>query len=242
MNAAADRRAAWHESFTLPLVFLTVTLLGGLRIDADGGLRFLVPPLMALVLAVMLVAAIYRAGAFVPAALVHDTRSRLENAGGLVVVATMWTAATQVVNTLTPEAGLLAFAVNVAWLVLFTNTLAVRPDRARLLASLLVVFGAAFVVKYVLLGAIYAPEGGATRRVALALLEGVSLGTLAYAPPGPATGYVAFVAVLLFLGGVAALPRVPSRTAGTIVVASAVTGAIVEVSGPSEGTDPYDRR
>ena len=98
-----------------------------------------------------------------------------------------------------------------AWLVLFGNTLAARPDRPRLLASLLVVFGAAFVVKYVLLGAMYAPDGGVTRRVVLALVEGVSLGTLAYQPAGPATGYVAFVTVLLFLGGVAALPRETRR-------------------------------
>ena len=80
------------------------------------------------------------------------------------------------------------------------------------------VFGAAFVVKYVLLGAVYAPEGSVTRRVVLALVEGVSLGTLAYQPAGPATGYVAFVTVLLFLGGVAALPRLDEAPEMALVV------------------------
>ena len=46
-----------------------------------------------------------------------------------------------------------------------------------------------------------------TKRVAMALVEGVSLGTLRYEPPGPATGYVAFATGLLFLAGIAALAR-----------------------------------
>ena len=68
-------------------------------------------------------------------------------------------------------------------------------------------FGAAFVVKFVVLGALYAPDSSVTKRVVMALVEGVSLGALAYQPPGPATGYVAFATVLLFLAGVAALPH-----------------------------------
>ena len=98
--------------------------------------------------------------------------------------------------------------------MLLGNTLAARPDRARLLASLLVIFGAAFVVKFVLLGALYAPESGLTKRVVMALVEGVSLGSLAYQPPGPATGYVAFAAVLLFLAGVATLPHTSDLDVG----------------------------
>jgi hypothetical protein len=203
----AASREVWHEAFTLPLVFLSVALGGGMRIGVDGRLGFVPPPLMALVLAVILVGALYRSGAIVPARLVHPRRDGLENASGVVVIATLGLAAAQVISTLTPEAGLLALVFNVAWLVLFGNTLAARPDRARLLASLLVVFGAAFVVKYVLLGALYAPEAGVTKRVVMALVEGVSLGALAYQPPGPATGYVAFATVLAFLAGVAALPR-----------------------------------
>ena len=91
--------------------------------------------------------------------------------------------------------------------MLLGNTLAASPDRSRHLASLLVIFGSAFVVKYVILAAIYAPGSGLTKRVVLALLEGVSLGALAYQAPGPATGYVAFFTGLLFLIGLAGLPR-----------------------------------
>ena len=126
----------------------------------------------------------------------------------MVVTGTLFFASAQIFNTLTPEAGLLAFAFNLAYLVLFANTLAVAaPDRERQLASLLVIFGSAFVVKYVVLASIYSPEPGLTKRVVLALVEGVSLGGLAYQAPGPATGYVAFATVGLFLLALALLPR-----------------------------------
>jgi hypothetical protein len=57
----------------------------------------------------------------------------------------------------------------------------------------------------------------------MALVEGVSLGSLAYQPPGPATGYVAFATTLLFLGGIAALPH-----GGDDSEALVVTGDIVD--------------
>ena len=219
-------RAVWHEAFTLPLAFLSVALLGGLRIDTAGRFGFAPPPLMALVLAVVLVAVLFRAGALVPAALVHPARPGLANASGLAIVFALGAATAQVIATLTPDGGLLTLVFDVAWLVLFGNTLAARPDRRRLLASLLVVFGAAFVVKYVVLGALYAPDSSLTKRAVMALLEGVSLGGLAYQPPGPATGYVTFVAVLLYVGAVAALPQAPPRPGATSLVLR--DGAVVE--------------
>jgi hypothetical protein len=209
VTAPHARRQAWHEAFTLPMVLLSAALLGGLRIDVRGGLAFVPPPLMALVLAVVLLAALHRSGALDPARLIHPSRTGLANASGAVIVGALGAAAAQTIAALTPEAGLLALTFYVAWLVLIGNTIAARPDRARLLASLLVMFGAAFVVKFVLLGALYAPDSSVTKRVVMALVEGVSLGALAHQPAGPATGYVAFVTALLFLAGVAALPHGP---------------------------------
>jgi hypothetical protein len=195
-----------REAFTLPLLFLTVALAGGLRVTSTGAFAFLAPPLMALVLAVLLLGTLFRAGLLVPDALMGPARSSLEKASGAVVLATLFGAAAQVFNTLTPEAGLLALTFNVVFLVLLSNTLVTRPDGGRLLASLLVVFGAAFVVKYVLLGAVYAQPAGLAKRIVMALLEGVSLGALSYQPPGPATGYVAFFTALFFVIGLALLP------------------------------------
>jgi hypothetical protein len=204
-----ETQAAVHESFTLPLLFLTVVLGGSLRLGEAPRLSFHSPSLMALVLAVMLLAVLYRAGALVPDALVHPRRTALEKVSGLIVLATLFAAAAQVFSIVTPDAGLLAFAFNVVFLVLLGNTLAARPDRSRLLTSLLIIFGAAFVMKFVVLSAIYAPGSGLTKRVVMALFEGITLGTLAFAPPSPATGYVAFGTIALFLIGVAWLPRPP---------------------------------
>ena len=62
------------------------------------------------------------------------------------------------------------------------------------------------------LGALYDPAGGLTKRVLMTMLEGVTLGGLTYQSPAPATGYVAFFTVLLFLIGVTLLPqRLPPR-------------------------------
>jgi hypothetical protein len=151
--SGSPARLVWHEAFTLPIVFLTAALCGGLRVDARGGLAFVPAPLFALVLAVVLLAALYRSGVLEPARLIHPRRAGLANVSGAVIVVALGAATAQVIAALTPEAGLLALAFDVAWLVLFGNTLAARPDRSRLLASLLVMFGAAFVVKFVVLGA-----------------------------------------------------------------------------------------
>jgi hypothetical protein len=196
-----------REVFTLPLLFLTVAMVGGLRVTSAGAWTYMVPPLMALVLAVLLLGTLFRANILIPDLLMQPARTSLENASGAVVLVTLFAAAAQVFNTLTPEAGLLALSFNVVFLVLLGNTLVARPDRWQLLASLLVVFGAALVVKYVLLGAIYAPSAGVAKRIVMALLEGVSLGALSYQPPGPVTGYAAFFTALFFLIGLALLPH-----------------------------------
>lgn len=208
--------AVVREAFTLPLLFSSVALAGGLRIGAGGTLSFVPPQLMALVLAVMLIAALFRSGVLIPDRLMRPERAPVENASGLVVLLTLFAATAQTLHLVTPEAGLLAFTFNVVWIVLIGNTIAARPDRPRLLASLLVVFGAAFVVKYVVLGALYAPDGGITKRVVLALLDGVTLGGLAYQAPGPLTGYVAFAACAAFLIGLALLPG-PRRDVQALV-------------------------
>ncbi len=67
-------------------------------------------------------------------------------------------------------------------------------------------FGGAFVLKFVVLAALYEPQGGLLRRVMLTLLEGVSLGTLGFVPDGAATGYLAFVTLGLYFVALVMLP------------------------------------
>jgi len=203
----AARARVVRESIMLPLIFLTVAFGGGLRVTAvSRQLVFLPPSLMALVLALLLLGALVRTGTLLPEVLMRPDRAPLANASGLIVLISLFAAAAQVFNTTTPESGLLQFIVNLFFFLLLWNTVAAQPDRRRMVSSLIVIFGGAFVVKYVVLAALYDPNGGLTKRVLMTMLEGVTLGGLTYQSPAPVTGYVAFFTVLLFLIGVTLLP------------------------------------
>jgi hypothetical protein len=222
---------AVRESFTLPLLFLSVAAAGGFRVPIGGmGMQFLPPPVMALVLAVLLMGVMVRAGLLVPAALVGDERSGFENASGAVVLAALFLASAQVIQCLAPESGLLHVIYYTFITVLLWNTLAAAPDRPRLLHSLFVIFGSAFLLKYVALASLYDPEGGVMRRLVTTLLEGVALGTLQNVPFAPVTGYVAFFVVLVYLVALTLLPRprttallAPHRDTGLVTDAEPVT-------------------
>jgi hypothetical protein len=186
-----------RETVVLPGMFLTVTLLGGLRIGPT--IRFVPPPLMALVLGLLVIAALVRAGAFEPANLVHQGRQPLENMSGAVVAFSLAAASVQVFNLLTPDRGLLHVLFGTFFFVQLLTTIAGTSDRRALLRSLTVLLGSAFVLRYIVLESLYARTGGTLARVLTVLMEGVSLGALQYEPNGPATGYVAFAALSLYL-------------------------------------------
>ena len=107
-------------------------------------------------------------------------------------------ATAQMFMLLTPATGLLGFVFTAFFVLLLWNTLAVEPDRRQLLRSLAVVFGGAFVLKFIVLAAAYDAGGGLLHRVILTMLEGVSLGALGFVPDGAATGYMAFVLLGVF--------------------------------------------
>lgn len=203
---------ASREALVLPFIFLTVSLLGGFRMAPDGTVRFIPPPLITLVLAVMLLGLLVRSGALAGERLMSAARRPLENLSGVIVLATLFAAAAQVFNAVTPEAGLLRLIFNAFFFLLLWNTLAAQPDATRLHRSLFVVLGSAFVAKYILLAALYEPEGGLMKRVATTVLEGVTLGTVEYQPHATVTGYVCFFTVGLYFVGVILLPRDPARS------------------------------
>src|SRR5205823_8384531 len=102
---------------------------------------------------------------------------------------------------LIPDSGLPRIAFNVFFLIMLLNTAAAAPDRSRLLRSLAVMFGAAFVLKFVVLYELSSPGTGWLKRVLQAMLEGVTLGTVTQEVQKPAAGYLAFFTVALFLVG-----------------------------------------
>ena len=198
-----------REAFVLPLLFLTVALLGGVRIAER--IVLLPPPLFTLVLAFLLVGVLVRSGALAPERLIGATRPPLANASGTVVLITAFVAATQAFSVAIPESGLPRLLFSVFLLVLLLNTLAASPDRVRVLRSVLVIFGSAFTMKFIVLAALSDPAGGLMKRTLLIMVEGLTLGTLSQDVYRPVTGYVAFVTLTLFVAGLALLPSRPRR-------------------------------
>jgi hypothetical protein len=193
-----------REAFVLPCLFLTVALLGGLRLAAD--VRLVPPPLVALVLAVLLLGSLVRSGVFSPERLLSHRRTGLEKACGSVVLLALVAASAQVFNLLTPDSGLLHVLVSVFFLVQLLTTLTAVRDRMAMLRSLAVLMGCAFFLRFVALESLYSPGRGMVKRVMTAIMEGITLGALDYVPTGAATGYVAFLTLALYLVGLVLMP------------------------------------
>jgi hypothetical protein len=196
---------ARREAITLPLIFLTVLLVGGLRAGvAESWLR---PPTpFSLILGILLTRVLVESGTLAPGRLVSSSRSTLANLNGVVALAALWIAAAQVFTMLTPESGLPRLAFAVLFIVLLLNTAAAAPDRARLLRSLSVMLGSAFVLKFVLLFELSAPRATWLKGVLQAMLDGVTLGAVVQDPLSPVDPYLAFLTVALFVVGVFLLP------------------------------------
>jgi hypothetical protein len=215
-----------REALIVPCLFLTVALLGGLRLG--DRVRLIPPPLIALVLGILLIAALVRSHALVPDRLMRQSRTPLENVSGLTVLLTLFIASAQVFNLVTPDRGLLHLLVSVFFFVQLLTALTAVRDRLSMLRGLAVLLGSAFVLRFIALESLYAPGRGLMKRVMTALLEGFTLGALEYEPSGAATGYVAFAALILFLIGLVLVGRSPERPVanGMVVFRDAPTDIV----------------
>jgi hypothetical protein len=202
--------SAAREAILLPAIFLTVTLLGGLRIAGD--VRLIPPALSSLVLAMLLVGALARTRVLALDVLMNARRSPLENASGAIVLVSLFAATAQAFNLLTPERGLLHALFTVFFAVHVLTTLAAVSGRQPMLRALFVLLGSAFVLRFIVLESVYSPGGGLFARMLTAALEGVTLGSFEYTPNAPVTGYIAFGALALYLAGLVLLPP-PAITA-----------------------------
>lgn len=215
---------AVREAVTLPVLFLTVVLAGGLRLGEPVGL--VVPSLFALVLATLLLGTLVQGGVLHPDALMHQRRTPVANLNGALVLVSLFLASAQAFTLVTPDAGLSRVMVSVLLFVLLTQTLATAPKREPLLRSLLITFGSAFLVKFVVLVGLSEPAGGRMARVAQALFDAATLGTVIQSVPHPADGYLAFLALALLLTGMALLPR---RAAGDAALTHSHTPVVGEI-------------
>jgi hypothetical protein len=209
MSRATNRALLRHV--LLPTLFLTVALLGGVRVAADTrALLFVPPPLVTLILAAMLLALFARGGALRVGRWLSADLGAAENVSHALTLGALFFASAQAFNSVLPDAGLprLVLASFFLW-TLWQNQFA-HFDARRLLRSLAALFGTAFFVKHLLLASLTDPDGGWLRRLAAAALEGVALGGPPYAA---STGYVSFFALALYVLGLLLLPPSPAPEA-----------------------------
>jgi hypothetical protein len=212
---------AMREAVVLPAAFLTVLLLGSVRMAQS---TVLAPPsVFALVLGLLLVRVVVQSGALAPERLMAASRSAMANLNGAIVLFALWLAAAQVVAVLIPESGLPRIVFAVFLLILLINTAAAAPDRIRLLRSLAVTFGALFLLKFVVLRELSATGTSGLKRVLQALLEGITLGALLQPPSHPATSYLALLSLVLFLVAVFLLPARGVERSGALIRRHATT-------------------
>src|SRR5687768_6462693 len=195
-----SRNRALLDHVALPMLFLTVVLLGGLRVGTENRtFIFVAPPLVTLVLAVLLMLLLVRGRLVTLNQWVGHELPPLTNVAHIWLFITLFFASAQAFNSVLPERGLLHWLISFFFLWTLWNNQFSSFDPRRLLRSLAILFGTAFVLKYMLLASLYGPEGGLLRRIAVTLLEGVSLGTLDAPSFAPATGYISFFTLTLYV-------------------------------------------
>jgi hypothetical protein len=207
MNSYTERNRALLQFIITPTILLTAGLLGGLRIDAQTRqFIFIAPPLVTLVLAILLGSLFIRAGAVDLRQWLSIEQPALTNLSHLLTLLSLFFASAQVFNSVLPESGLLhwMFAFFFLW-TLWTNQFSMFDPR-RLLKSLIVLFGTAFVLKHLLVSGFYAPAGGWFKWIGAALLQGIAIDVPAFAP---ATGYVSFFALVLYVVGLLLIAPLP---------------------------------
>ncbi|HZI19761.1 MAG TPA: hypothetical protein VEY09_14315 [Pyrinomonadaceae bacterium] len=210
MSDERERNLALLVYVLLPTIFLAVALLGGVRVAATGGaFSFIPPPLVTLVLASMLLVLFARGGAVLMGRWLSADNAPLRNVSHALTLGALFFASAQSFNSVLPERGLLRWVFSFFFLWTLWQNLFVPFDARRLLRSLAVLFGTAFVLKHMLLASLFTPDGGWLRRLSGALLEGFSLGALTAEPYAPATGYVSFFALALYVLGLFLLPPAP---------------------------------
>jgi hypothetical protein len=212
MKDHAETNRLWLQFVVLPTILLSVALLGGLRIDAETRhFIFIAPPLVTLILAVLLLALFVRAGAIELHVWLAIDQPMLVNISHLLTLIVLFFASAQAFNSVLPESGLLHWMFSFFFLwTLWTNQFSAF-DARRLLKSLIVLFGTAFVLKHLLVAALSAPEGGWLRKLTATLLQGIAIDVPHFAP---ATGYVSFFAVVLYVAGLwLTSPQPPPTTA-----------------------------
>lgn len=192
----------------LPLVLLTVTMLGGLRLNAaDSSLIFLKPALLALIFAAILLALFFRSGMIRLDGWFAEDFSMLKNTANAAVLLSLFAATTQLFNSLLPEQGLPFWIICFCFFWTLWNNLFADFDTKKLFRSLGGLFGLAFVAKYLILANLTAP---ANESWIQGILENPTKEAFTWLLDLPrfaaGTGYIQFFAAALYMLGLFLFP------------------------------------
>lgn len=203
-----ENQTALLQYIVLPLIFLTVALLGGLRLSAENdAFIFLRPALICLVFAVILLFLFFRARLIRLEGWFSESFSIAQNIANAAVLFALFAASTQIFNALLPERGLPFWIVAFCFFWTLWNNLFADFDVKKLLQSLGGLFGLAFVVKYLVLANLVASgEASWWQRI----IENPAQETFTWLLNLPrfsaGTGYIQFFAVIFYLLGLFLLP------------------------------------
>ncbi len=203
-----SRRAVLHHVF-LPMLLLLVVLLGGIRFSGrDGSIMFVAPGLICLFFAAGLMVLFLRAGLIDLQGWISERRSLIGNIANGVTLAALFFASTQIFNSILPEQGLPFWIVSFCVFWTLWNNLFAELNSLKLLRSLTAMFVLAFAVKYLLLANLAKP-GNEGWLSSLINNPGQAAATWLLDLPqfDPATGYVQFFALALFVIALYFVPR-----------------------------------
>jgi hypothetical protein len=205
--AKEEKRRIDQKAFLLylvaPAIFLTVTLLGGLRFaDPDNSFLFLKPALICLIFAAILLVLFFRAGLIWFEGWFSEDFTLLKNTANGAVLLTLFTASVQVFNSLLPESGLPFLVVAFCFFWTLWNNIFAEFEVRKLLKSLGAMFGLAFVVKYLILANLTAPTAESWWQ---GIIQNTTKEVFTYLLDLPrfshATGYAQFFTLIFYLFG-----------------------------------------
>ncbi len=214
-NLRQRNQAVWRF-VALPIVFLTVALLGGLRVGAEKfDFIFVQPPLVCLILASLLMILFLRGRLIILPEWISGDLPILTNTANLLTLLALFAASAQTFNSVLPESGLLFWLFVLFFLWTLWNNLFSEFDAKRLLRSLAVLFGTAFLLKHLILAAFVQRPNRETslwQKVSATILESLDVPNVAQivgaSDFAQATGYISFFAVALYtVGLIGLLPR-----------------------------------
>lgn len=192
-----------------PIIFLTVALLGGLRLEMpNNNFLFLKPALICLIFAAVLLVLFVRAGLIKFDGWFSEDFSTLENLANGGVLISLFAATVQIFNALLPETGLPFWIISFCFFWTLTMNLFAEFDTKKLIKSLGALFGIAFLTKYLILSYLTAP---ASESFWKGILENPTQEFFTYLFDLPrfssGTGYIQFFTVIFYLFGLFLLPQ-----------------------------------